>query len=105
VVSDEILEEAARRLVEAARAPARVILFGSHARGAAGPDSDLDFLVVEREVTDRFDETVRLRRALKPLRLPVDVIVVSESHVEEWGDVRNTMLHAALCEGRVLAEA
>jgi len=95
--------DAARRLTEAARSPARVILFGSHARGEAEADSDLDFLVVERELPDRFEETLRLRRALKPLRLPVDVIVVSENHVAEWGAVRNTMLHAALREGRVLA--
>ncbi len=78
MISEEILEDAARRLMTAARSPARVILFGSHARGAAGPDSDLDFLVVERELPDRFDETLRLRRALKPLRRPIDVIVVSE---------------------------
>jgi uncharacterized protein len=91
--------------MEAAQSPSRVILFGSHARGDAAADSDLDFLVIERHVADRFGETVRLRRALRSLRLPVDVIVVSEAHVQEWGEVRNTMLHAALHEGRVLAEA
>lgn len=103
MISEEIIVDAARRLTEAARSPARVILFGSHARGEAEADSDLDFLVVERELPDRFEETLRLRRALKPLRLPVDVIVVSENHVAEWGAVRNRMLHAALREGRVLA--
>jgi uncharacterized protein len=48
---------------------------------------------------------VRLQRVLAPLRLPADVIVVSEDHVEEWGDVASTMLHEALREGRVLAQA
>lgn len=100
-----MIQAAARRLMDAARSPSRVILFGSHARGDAGADSDIDFLVVERDVPDRFGETMRLRRALRSLRLPVDVIVVTEQHLEEWGDVRNTMLHAALSEGRVLAEA
>lgn len=57
-----------------------MILFGSHARGDAGPDSDLDFLVIERDVVDRIAESVRLRRALGSLRLPIDVIVLSVSN-------------------------
>jgi hypothetical protein len=39
------------------------------------------------------------------LRVPADVVVVSEAQVEEWGGVRGTMLYDALNEGRVLAEA
>jgi hypothetical protein len=68
-------------------------------------DSDVDLLVIEPRVEDRFAEIVRLQRVLAPLRLPADVIVVSEAHAEEWGDVASTMLHDALREGRVLAQA
>lgn len=81
-----------------------MILFGSHARGEAKHDSDVDFLVVERDVDDRFDESVRLGRVVGELRVPADVVVVSEQQVEEWADVRGTMLHHALTEGRVLAQ-
>jgi predicted nucleotidyltransferase len=98
------IDEAARRIAAAAPG-SRVILFGSHARGEAGPDSDVDLLVIEPHVDDRFGEIVRLQRVLAPLRLPADVIVVSEQHVEEWGDVESTMVHDALREGRVLAQA
>lgn len=41
MISGELIEQAGRRLAAAARQPARVSLFGSHARGDAGPDSDL----------------------------------------------------------------
>lgn len=41
-------------LIEAVPAPAKVILFGSQARGNAGEFSDFDLLVIEREVEDRF---------------------------------------------------
>lgn len=99
------IERAGRILAETARSPARVILFGSHARGEAGPESDLDFLVVERELPDRRGERVRLRMALDGFRVPIDVVVVSERHVDEWGEVEGTMLHSALREGRVLAES
>ena len=104
MIADDLIDEAARRIAQAAPG-ARVILFGSQARGEAGPDSDIDLLVVQPRVGDRFGEIVRLQRVLAPLRLPADVVVVSEAHVQEWGDVQNTMLHDALREGRVLAQA
>ena len=104
MIDFDLIDEAGRRLAAAAPG-ARVILFGSHARGEAGPDSDVDLLVVEPRVDDRFAEIVRLQRVLAPLRLPADVVVVSSRHVDEWGGVTNTMLHDALREGRVLAEA
>lgn len=100
-----MIARAARALADAAGGPARVILFGSRARGTAAHDSDVDLLIVKREVHDRFDESVRLARLAADLRVPADVVVVSEAQIEEWGDVKGTMLHDALAEGRVLAEA
>jgi predicted nucleotidyltransferase len=104
VIDPDLIDEAARRIADAAPG-ARVILFGSHARGQAGPDSDLDLLVIEPRVDDSFVETVRLQRVLAPLRLPADITVVSGAHVEDWGEVQSTMLREALREGRVLAQA
>ena len=43
--SDPVLVEVVHRLVQAYR-PERIYLFGSVARGDAGPDSDYDILVV-----------------------------------------------------------
>jgi predicted nucleotidyltransferase len=63
---------------------AKVVLFGSYARGEAGPDSDLDLLIIEPgEVTERRAESARLRRELRGLEVGLDVIVVSAQHVEE----------------------
>ncbi len=42
---DELVAEIVRR-IRAVRDPEQVIIFGSYARGEAGPDSDLDVLVV-----------------------------------------------------------
>jgi predicted nucleotidyltransferase len=104
VVADEVIEDAGRRLAEAAGSPVRVILFGSHARGDAGPGSDLDFVVIEPHVASRHAEMVRLRRALRGLRMPIDVLVYSDEQVQEWSSVPGTVLHAALNEGRVLVD-
>jgi uncharacterized protein len=105
VPTEELIAKAAQTLAEAARSPARVILFGSWARGEAGADSDLDFLVIEREVASKIDEMVRLRASLPRLGVPVDVLVFSQEQAEAWGRVPGTVIHAALSEGRVLAEA
>jgi len=103
--NDALVAEAGRRLAAAAPG-SKVILFGSRARGEAGPDSDLDLLVVEPgEVSKRRAETARLRRELRGLEVALDVIVVSARHVEEWGHFDGTMLNEALNEGRVLVDA
>jgi len=101
VFDDAVIEEAGRRLLQAAPAGSRVILFGSHARGEAGEHSDLDFLVIEPSVEDWGRESVRLHRALQR-GVYADIIVVSEDSVREWRDVYGTVIHAALGEGRPL---
>ena len=81
----------------------RLRSFGSHVRADARTGSDLAFLVIEPEVAHRRAESVRLRRELRGLGVAADVVVVSADHVAEWGEVKSTMLHKALTEGRVLA--
>lgn len=79
---------------------AMIILFGSHARGNAREESDLDFLVVEPEVRERREEMVRLRDVLRPLKVPVDVLVVSRKTFEEWTHTPGTVIYEAAREGR-----
>lgn len=99
---ETVIAEAGRRL-SAAAPRAQVILFGSHARGEAGPDSDLDFLIVEPTVDDPVEESVRLRRTLNGLALFADVVVVSTAEADRWRHVHGTMIHSAFTEGRQLA--
>jgi predicted nucleotidyltransferase len=100
---DAVIQEAGLRILRAAPPDSRVILFGSHARGEANKHSDLDFLVIEPSVENAARESVRLRRELDDLVLAADVIVVSEQRVDEWRDVRMSLIHVALTEGRELA--
>lgn len=102
--SPDLIEQAAQLLVEAAR-PRKVILFGSAARDEADEGSDVDFLVILREIDGRRSLLVRLLDALRPLRIPADVLVYSEQEVEDWGHLPGTLLFDALTEGRVLYEA
>lgn len=102
VSSETLIAEAGRRITEEAPG-ARVIVFGSYARGEAGDRSDLDLLVVEPEVENAAAESVRLRRALRGLPTAIDVVVVSQDYADAWRGVRGSLVHAALAEGRVVA--
>jgi predicted nucleotidyltransferase len=84
MVDESVIQEAGKRLADAAGSDARVILFGSHARGEARPDSDLDFLVIEPQIKSRNDEFVRLRNAVGELGVPVDLIVYRSSEEVGW---------------------
>ena len=96
----ETIDQAARMLLEAAPQGSEVILFGSYARGNATAQSDLDFMVVEPLVTGARSEMVRLRQVLRPLHVPVDVLVVSREGFEAWKDKINNVVYEAAREGR-----
>jgi uncharacterized protein len=98
---DEATISQAVSLLRKAAPGATIILFGSHARGQAGKQSDLDLLVVEPKVTARREEMVRLRDVLRPLRIPADVLVVSERTFQEWRETPGTILYEASKEGRI----
>jgi predicted nucleotidyltransferase len=103
MITPEQIQQAVDRLVAAAN-PSKVILFGSYARGDATEDSDLDLMVIEEELPNIFNEMIRLRQALRPMHIPVDVLVYSQEFVSEWGHLPGTALYWALNEGRVLHE-
>lgn len=103
MISEKVIQEAVRLLIEAA-SPVKIILFGSYAKGQVDENSDLDFLVIKKEVKARRMEMVRLSDVLRPLRIPVDVIVASETVYNEWADTPGTVLYEAAKKGRVLYE-
>lgn len=101
MISEKTIQEAVELLRKAAN-PVRIILFGSYARGDITEESDLDFLVIEKKLKARRMETVRLRDALSPLRIPVDVLVISEKTYQEWKDLPGTVIYEAGLEGRIV---
>ena len=95
--------EMVRRIVERFR-PEKVILFGSRARGAASPESDVDLLVVMRPRTTRRRQAAEIDLALADRRLPLDLLVVTPEDLERDRDQSGTLLCPALREGKVLYE-
>jgi len=103
-VDEEIMEHVVDQIVELAR-PDYVILFGSAATGEMTADSDLDLLVIERQVADTRRESIRLRAALDNVPFPIDVIVMSRQWFDDTKDVIGGIAYPAHKYGRVLYEA
>ncbi len=98
-----VIEEMVRRIVDRFD-PEKVILFGSHARGTAGPDSDADLLVVLRNPGSRRRKRLEIRAALHAVGLAKDIVVVTPEEVERDRKLAGTIVRPALQEGEVLYE-
>lgn len=105
LATPEKIRRAVERIVTAGN-PQRVIVFGSTVRGEAGPNSDVDFLVVTKDLVDRpREESVRLRRALRGISMPMDILVISEGRLKELADQPGLIYREAVRNGKVMYEA
>ena len=84
--------------------PVQIILFGSHARGDADPQSDIDLLVVFSELTDKRKTAVDIRRALADLPVAKDILVTTPEELTRQRDWIGTILRAAQHKGEILYE-
>ena len=96
-----LIRRMVRRIVDKFH-PEQVILFGSHARGDAGPDSDVDFLIVMDFEGTAFEMGLKIRLALHHGLVPVDVIVTRPQDFAWRKDVVGTIEWPAAREGKVL---
>ncbi|MDP2824454.1 MAG: nucleotidyltransferase domain-containing protein [Sulfuritalea sp.] len=101
MLPEQTIQGAVERIVAAAN-PTRVILFGSYARGEANEDSDLDLMVVEKDVPNVGEEMVRLRSAVGSIGIGVDVLVYSEQEFAKRREWCSSPVYWAVREGKVL---
>ncbi len=103
-LDEAFINEIVRRILTAAR-PDKIILFGSAAAGAMTRDSDIDLLVVKPEIKDERGDYVRIRRALRGMGYPFDIMLISTEWFEESKDVIGGIAYPAHKHGRVVYEA
>lgn len=85
--------------------PEQVILFGSHARGTADPDSDVDLLVVMEVEGSRRRTGARVGAALHGFAIPKDVVVTTPEAFRRRREIPGTIERRASLEGEVLHAA
>ena len=103
MVQEELIEHVVRTIAERFQ-PERIILFGSHARGEAGPDSDLDLFIEMETSSSPPERAIAIRSAFGIYTWPMDLLVYTPQEVQRLKNVAGTLLSVIEREGKLLYE-
>lgn len=103
MIGEELIKELVERIVKAVQ-PQRIILFGSAARGEMTADSDIDLLILKQPPFDPRADIALVRRALRGLGFPFDILIMAVERFEESKDVFGGMAYPANKTGKVIYE-
>ncbi len=84
--------------------PHRIYLFGSHGRGDASIDSDIDLLIVADMPGDRRERNRAVRRLFPKRAFALDVFVFQPDEFERQKKLLSSLSYVAATEGRVVYE-
>jgi predicted nucleotidyltransferase len=102
--NQELIDDIVRRIL-AVEQPERIILFGSAATGTMTPDSDIDLLVLKTDWEEPRINRYRIRKALRGMEHPYDVIVMRSEYFERTKALIGGLAYPASRFGRVIYEA
>lgn len=104
-VTPEKVERAIQKIIAIGK-PRKIILFGSFVKGITTANSDLDVLVITGDDTlNPRKESVRIRKALRGISMPMDIIVIPEAKWLQLKDCPGMIFEEALRNGRVVYES
>ena len=84
--------------------PTQIIVFGTHTRGDENTGSDLDILVVLDRIESARAESIRLRRSLRDLMYPIDIIVTTPQQLARYQNFQGLIYQSAINDGKVIYE-
>ncbi len=103
MIDSALIDRITRTIVERFN-PKRIVLFGSHARGDADPDSDVD-LFIEMESTKRPPERImEVSGLFGSPDWPMDIVVYTPDEMARFKNIRGTLASVVDAEGKVLYE-
>jgi predicted nucleotidyltransferase len=95
------IRDITRQIVEKYH-PEKIILFGSAARGEFTPDSDVDLVVIKKDVPRYGIERMRELRRLVKKKVAADFLVYRPEEIAERLKMGDPFVKAVLSEGKVL---
>jgi predicted nucleotidyltransferase len=84
--------------------PDKIILFGSYAYGHPTADSDMDIMIVMDTDEKPHKRAVSVRKVLKGIGIPKDIIVKTPEEFERFKDIVGTIVYPAAHKGRIIYE-
>lgn len=100
-VTDEIIQGIKNRIVKGVH-PEKIILFGSYAYGTPTKDSDLDLLVILPTEEPMHKRVTRIRKLLRDINIPKDIIVYTPQEVEKWKNTSVAFVTSIMKKGKVI---
>src|SRR5690554_2901430 len=80
--------------------PDKIILFGSYAYGEPHKDSDLDMLIIKDTDDARNKRAREIRKYLRGIKIPIDIVVYTNAEVEAWKDTQSAFITRVMQKGR-----
>lgn len=103
VVDQELIDDVVRRI--AARFhPKRIVLFGSHARGDATPESDIDLFIEMDSLLRPIDRAVEVDRLFPGRLWGLDVFVYTPAEVADARTRSGNLMSYVDADGKVIYE-
>lgn len=103
MIDQQLIEHVVQRIVERFH-PRKVILFGSHARGNADAESDLDLLIEMESPLRPPERAIEISREFGLRPWGMDIVVYTPREAEQSRRVEGSFINTVEAEGKVLYE-